>query len=638
MRRMSTEVGNAGRAMGRGLRGPMIAGLNSAKKSLGSLGSSMKHVLSLATSLGGAYVGISAVKQAVELQGIYRNLAFSINKISDGATTWQKVQTTIESTARATGQKATDLARAYKTVFEATGSSKMAASAIRAVGSASTATGENIDELANAAQIMARNFGISADGMEDAVDRIVEKTGIGGKALGDMSRRFGIVANEAHAAGVNGSQGISVLLGLMQKFDATSKGVKGMGEELAPAMKTFFQYTKDGTTQMKQLEKAGHFKFKANTSSFDKVRQILSQGQKAQTQALATYTGPARTFYDNLVRPFGEAVKKARAQGATMKEAQAAGLKAYDDSLKAAGAHSAEFGAKMKKAAADRMKNDPMVKLREAEETMAEAFTDPEMMSAIGSLAKDLPKVADGFAKLIKWVVSNPMLAGGGFLAAKTGGSFAAGFGGRASVSFAKSSVKGVGVMIAEDAAKSGAWKTAGKAIGVVAAAAVAYEIGKSQIDKELGKFEGNLKELAQARADVQTLIKFGGAPEAKLKAMQHLSDVEKKVNAEKTSTTTQVLGSTAAWVTGDPTMAPDYRKNKMVAGADADMKALMSTMTSDGKKVGNAHEQAAKSAAHLKTATDQAAAALRKLGHNGPGRGPVGAGPTVPGATPKHG
>lgn len=605
-RRLSQEATRQGRRIGSALGRPLRGGINAATKSLGGMADSLGHVLKMAGTLGTAFVMTHGVHEALDLQEQFRNMAFSISKVTGHAMRWQTVQQKVAAASRATGQTSADLARAFDTVFKSTGDVTMATKAMYAVGTASTASGDDIDVLANAAQLMGRNFGVGAGQMQDAMARIIEKTGKGGRSIDQMSRRFGVMANEASAAGIHGVKGISLLLGIMERFDATNKkaGIKGMGEELAPAMKTFFQYAKDGTTQMKQLEKSGHFKFKIGTTAFEKVREILEHGKPAQVQALATFTGPARTFYDNLVKPFDTAVKEARKRGATMKEAQAEGLRAYDASLKKMAAHNENFNRQLQEAAANRKKNDPMLQMKKAEETLAQAFLDPRMMDAVKKLSADLPMLAQKFGKLVDWMVSNPFAGVGAIV------------GGKVAADVAKAALgnvlkKGVSKMFTGRGLELGA---------ITLAVATAYmEV------QELKKTEAAVHTTAGLQAQAANVLKGGNAKAA--------PELMKRIQAQIRTVQGQSPGyleQAEAWMTG--TNAGQLQKTELmslkgnllaiqkrfhldkngqpIAAASKELAGV----AKEGKRVADAHGHAAKEADNLRMATRRATVAADKF------------------------
>ena len=109
-------------------------------------------------TFGGALGGGALVKNALEMQGIYRNIAFTLSKLPGVTMSWEQVQDMVTQRADETGQKSEDIARAFHSVVMATGNLSYSADALDSIGLAATASGENIDSLATATELMQRKF------------------------------------------------------------------------------------------------------------------------------------------------------------------------------------------------------------------------------------------------------------------------------------------------------------------------------------------------------------------------------------------------------------------------------------------------------------------------------------------------
>lgn len=500
LQQIGDKTRSIGLQLGRYLKQPVEAGLGAMKSSISSTVSSAKTLATTAAGIAGGFSVASSIKGGMQLQATYRDLANQINRLRDTGLRWNDVQVMIETTAARVRKDPELLAAAFKEVYAATGDLEYSRKAIGAIGTASRATGEDVVKLAMPIQLAARKFGVAASEVEEATARIIEKIGVGGADLDTLNMRFAVMAGEASAAGLKGKEGLSALLGIMLKLDST------IGEKASPGLKALFQYLKDNTSQLKGLEKQSGLKFEVDTSAFDKLRKIIGSA-KGRKAAEYVFTADSRVVYDTLVEPFKQAFKAAKAKGASVKEATEAGYAAYDAEMAKMTASTAKFS-KLQEQAADRLKNDPAAMMESAMLDLKLAFTKPEMIGAMKSLAEVLPPVVEGLTKLVDFTVKNPWTTAGLFV----GGKAALAGGSAFTVSFAKKSITGVGAKIAADAAAHGAWsaaggvlaKAAGPAIAVAAAAYIAYEIDKALTKREKGEARVAVGGAVAATGDVK--------------------------------------------------------------------------------------------------------------------------------------
>lgn len=619
LRQVSREASRVGTQIGRAISVPLKAGFAAGRNAAGALMNDIKGALKAATSLGGAIGAGAGVKNALEMRSIYADLAFNISKTGKEAVTWQQIQTAIEPVALRTSRTSHEMAGAFKEVFEATGDAEFTKASMDTIADAANATGYSVTQLANAAQIMQRKFGASTQDMPDMMAAFVEKVGVGGASIDSMGPKFAAMAGEAAAAGLKGKEGMSTLLGVMVALDSR------VGEKAAPGLKMLLERLKKGSSELKNIEKKSKLEFGADTSAFDKIRAMLSG--KGRTVIEASLTGDSRTVFDELAKPFDEAMRKAKEGGATTKEATAAGLAAFDKAMEEAG-RSSLTAAKIAEDSQKRQE-EPQRKLQKAMETFYQAFTKPEMLSAMDELSQSLPKLAEGMAKIVEFVTRNPLLAGGLYAGARVGGSAAGAAVQSTALTVSKKAFAGIGAMIAEDAAKSGKWATAGKAIGVAAAALLAYELGKNQIDKALNKDQELLSKLNIATERARTIAADPQATKKeKTAALNELRAAKAAKEREGTSTLGAVFGGAAALITGDKSLDPAERGAQSRAKAGQMIEVL-------GGQLGDTSDNARRAAAAfdlMTTTATRAAAELNKIkgaptGSNGlppqPPRGP---------------
>lgn len=437
--------------MERALTSPLSAGLSSVKKSItgmfSSINSSVKGTLKLGASLA---TGVM-VKRALDLQGIYRNISFTLAKLPGVAMSWEQVQGLINKSADETGQKSEAIADAFHAVVKATGNLSYSAASLDAIGTAATASGENTEHLAKAAELMNRKFNIGNKDIQSGLTAFLQLTGSGGKSLDELTGKFAVMAGEAAAAGMQGVPGLQQLLGLLINLDST------IGEKADPGLKAMFQTMKKGSVQLKRLQKEGRIKFDADDSGMDKIAKMLTT-TKARAAAELVFTADSRQVFDTLAKPFDDAFKQAQSLGMSRAESVESGLKAFYENINKASQVTMTWNDVQQKAT-DRMAQDPSVKLRQAVEKVEQAFAKPKMISAIDTITEKLPVLAEKLAAAIEWIVDNPGTALATGVGLKIGG---AAVGGAASTA--------IGNAIKKKAAAQAAAKAAAGGVGTAAA------------------------------------------------------------------------------------------------------------------------------------------------------------------------
>jgi hypothetical protein len=235
-------------------------------------------------------------------------------------------------------------------------------------------------------------------------------------------------------------------------------------------------------------------------------------------------------------------------------------------------------------------------------------MAQPKTLEALNKLATQLPKVAEGMAKLISFVVENPMLAGSLYAGGRVGGAAAGAALQNVTHTISKKAFDGIGEMIAKDAAASGGWATAGKALGMAAAALTAYEVGKKLIDQSL---EGDDKALSKLKVATSVAERVAGdataSPEAKRKALAELLAARREHLNTPMSAATATFGKAAAFLTGDDALNPEVRSLNASKGA------AQMTRVLEGQ-LGGAGDEAKAAAEAFKAVTNAARAAATEM------------------------
>lgn len=518
MRQLVTKTKQAGTKMGKALSGPMKAGFKEATTSMKGMLDGLTGHMKTAATLGGAISIGKFVKDAVEMQTVYRNIEHNLSKVNSHVKSWRDVQEMIQPIADRTGQDVVSMAQAFNTVFGATGDLEYTKAVLEGIGTVATVSGQDAAKYGELMQIAYRKFGVAGEEANELLAKLDRQMGIGGMSIDDMSAQFGVMATEAAEAGFKGADGMARLVGLVGALD---------DENATPALKQMFAILKDGTSAAVNLQKNAGIKFTADMDAIDKVRETLKSARGRKTAELA-FTGDVRRVYDTLIKPFDEAVEDGKKQGLKGKALTQAGLKAFDDAMAKLGAETANY-TDLQIKAAKRIEDDPSVAMRKALNKMATAFQDKRMMDAIERLAKMLPGVADGFVGIMDFILRNPMLSAGGFVGAKLG------------ISFAQGALVSAGTKIGAAAVpllKSGAFSAgtkmgvAAKVALVAAAAYIGFEVGKAIAEKFWSDREAMDKAASETDIAAHNALRSGDAQEQQRALKQvrdQIADLEKE-------------------------------------------------------------------------------------------------------------
>ena len=401
MKKTERQVAQSGKRMGQKLGKEMDNGFKKGQKALVSMGKSMGRMIKQVGTLGAAFATGALVRDSVEIHKKFQDISFLLSRFPDQAKSWEQVQNMITGAANRTTRTTMEMAGAFEQVYKDVGDASYAAESLDMIGRAATATGAPVEQLATVAGMIKRKWGLTGKAAEEAMAQFVEGSNRGGLSLDSLSSRLDLVAGEAAEMGMD----ISELLGTISRLDDV------MGEMAPRGIKTMLMYMKEGTTQAKELEKAGRFKFTPDMDALDRIRMIIDS-PKAQKVALKTFTDTSRTAFDELRKPFTETLEASKKAGDTDKIAHEKAMAAFDKMV--GSIRKTEMTASdLDRMYSKRVQSDPSVKLRIAINKVRDAFAQPKMIDAIGKLADKLPGLAKAVADLIGFIVDNPLGAAG---------------------------------------------------------------------------------------------------------------------------------------------------------------------------------------------------------------------------------
>jgi hypothetical protein len=645
------------------------------KADLTGIAGQLKSVGGMALSLGGAFSVGSALKGVVDLRSGFSELALRMELTSKGAVKWQDLQKSAQAAASLTTRSTDEMRESMAKVYSATGDKQFAVDSMVAIGTAATATGKSVEEVANIAQVLNRKFGATAKELPAMLERVFEKADSGGMTFEQLSGSLDEMAGAAQRAGLKGSQGLTFMLETTRQLDAklgagkTAAGLQGIFDVL--------EQTPEKTRNLELLLNRGNMlnimqgnssavRFGKDEGAIERTRKIITKytdvsdpltqmtnplaakrGGVVVSQFKDMFQGDSKRVMQELLDPFEAAFKGARKEGKSVSEARKIAMEAFDTNIQKL-SESAATGAKLQAAAAAAAE-DPKRKFAQALQELNDAFTSsPEVQSAIQDLAKSLPGLAKEVGGWVKWAAKNPLEAVMAALAARvamTGGQ-----------SLATSAAQGALNKFASslEATAAGTGSTLQKlaaAAGIAAAAFAAYKAGEYAIDKAFKGTEAMDTDIAMA--DIAT--RKGAPIEEKKRALEKAKATQASMGSWSGLLSEGVEGAFGV-LSGDREGVAKRQGNRRLktdntvailereiadderrrAGGGAGGSAASSGGKADGgaaphKEAAAAHKDAARGLSSAAKALEQASSRLQ-TGAGGGANGLPGKGPTGPG------
>jgi hypothetical protein len=619
LRKMVQGFKGAGRQISTSMKASFKEGFKGAKRGFEGLAKDSAGLMKTAATLGGAFTVVGLAKQAIELQQKYRDLAVSIGSATGEAVRWQDVQDTIQGAAEKTNRTSEEMAAAFDTINKATQNAEFAAAALIPIGQHATASGKDVLLLADSVQVLQRKFNLAAKDIPGALSVIESKVDQGGELLESLPAKLDQLSAAAVGVGFEGEKGFSQLLGLLQALDSKTY-------DATAGLRQMFEQVADGTTNVESFKKATGIKFEVDDSALDRMRKALAAGKGDKFQQ-AFAGGGAGPVFRELSEPFKQAFKIAKNSGLTTKLATEAGLKAFDAQVRELTATSRDWES-IQKLAKDRADSDPAAKFREAQERLLKAFTSEEMLGALERLAQQLPKVADGLAKLVTFVLDNPYLSGAGFVGAKVGGSALsasiASVWGDATKGVGKSAAsqgKKVAESISQAVAKQGFGNVAVKSMavagGITAAAIAGVAIGTALAEEVGDDFDAAGKGanwLMPAVSDAQTDIEMGRDLQPAVERLENALRMSEQIRSKEELFLGLTPGDLASLLFS-PAGLMLKRAAEDNLSSESEARQMLETVKATIEAQKNSGKDASDAVAELATSSREAARALTMIG-----------------------
>lgn len=382
-----------------------------------AMGGAARTAMRYAVSLGGAFTVGNAIKGAVQLQRSYRQIAFGVREANGAMLKAVDVQKLVERTAAATGNKNEDMAQSFRDMLDATGDLDFSRKVLGAVGTTATGTGAELGTVGELADQMHTKFGVSAEGMLDAMAQVYGAAKQGGPNFNQYAEAISGVGAELLAAGVKGQKGLDFMLGALVATDDEFKSIPKQVAGLKAVLR--------GLSEKSELKKlAGNLgidskKLINEPDAIARLRRIFSTGKKGADAVLAPlHEGEEkRTMEILFTNPFKKALKEAEATGLKGQSAIDAALVVFDKGLGEFGKSSMDAAELVRRA--DEERRSPEGQLTAALNRLGKAFAQPPIIKAIDDLAVHLPKLAELVADIVGFAAAHPIIAGGAAVGGK---------------------------------------------------------------------------------------------------------------------------------------------------------------------------------------------------------------------------
>lgn len=523
MKRMTSAVKSAGLQMGKALKEPMNKGLSAVRSSMGSMLDDLKGGLKTAATLGGAVSFGVMIKGAVESQSAYIALAHSISNYSGKATKALDVQKMVNDISMRTGTTIGNLRIQLSKLEAIPGGLKEIAPALERAAMQTKRLGIEGEYVDSVARTYSRLFAKGVVKTAEEAEILTEQINKFGRAV------LGVDPDEAidpmdiaeYGAFINrmnsGLGETNALLGM------TGGQVKDMGqawmflEEVGLALATT-----EGLDKLRKSTKLSKKDINLTKGAVENLLVVLEKKGPQAFKALLDSFGP-----DEAKLALSEVIGKEiliKAEAGKLSKAEwelrIEGIRGELDKAK-----NAVFDFKSIEETNNKLMNTSSANMNRALTNLSMAFAEPKMMKAINDITRELPKLAEGFAGIIKWVIDRPSQAAASYLLIRVSAVFvsaavksaaAAGMtkimailAAQAAAGKASGSLLGLGKG-AGKGAMAGALGASALGVGIAAAlgAAAGYGIFKLALEPALEDGFDNLKDTTNRLGDVSYALR----------------------------------------------------------------------------------------------------------------------------------
>ncbi len=395
-----------------------------ADKTSSKFGEMGKHIRGVAVGLGLVHVGMKAFEflkdglvDAVKTEDQYKRIAFRIQAGTGKMAEWRDVMGDVISVNQKWGNDVDKLGEAYETLLKEVGTRDFAKTGLDMVGKMAAASGEDVNMLANAAVKLSENWKIGGKDMEGAMTAVLSLTNQGGILMEEFVQQSERMGPGLQKAGLTGSiEGLSQVIGFMNLGESRMK-TKRQG---AAATAQLLDLLSPGNNPILDIEKrkaltmtgvSGEVAMNKKLTAFDQIKEVM-KATRGDSQLISQgFKGPMGDLMIGLGEIFQEGRKEAKgpAHGGAVspKARMEAGLAALDAAFKSSAQvvlSKAQVDEKAKQNA-----ESASAQWDKAMGQLKEAFSKPEIVTALSNMASLLPKGAQAFSALVDgiiWVAS----------------------------------------------------------------------------------------------------------------------------------------------------------------------------------------------------------------------------------------
>lgn len=664
---MGTNVASAGKRMGTSLGTGLKAGIQDARASLKSMLSELKGGLKTAATLGGAIGFGTLVKGAVDAEDRAARLGSTLSVMRGTMVNTTSAQELLNRVTKRTKTSFDEVGKAANILAGVKDPKQFEEALVR--------SSQQAKRLGTDVSIVAKtHLGLLTKGVVKTAkeaEGVTQQFAILGRTI------LGVDPDEAidptdirEAVAFTNRANISIADTLTILGAVGGKTLKDLGEST--------ETVEELANVFRQMGSLGDFRKKlkiapedlnTSKSAVENMLTVLKTGGPDAFKKMLTEFGSERNK-DALRQLLGDALTTKVETGTATKEEIAIRAVALEKSIEAGRKNSVDF-AKIQALNAE-LAGTAASNFQDALTEVQKAFQQPEMISAINSLAKSLPALAEGFAVLVQFAIKFPLLLAIIGIGGKAGAAGLPGFikgtfskagkggelGGAGGPSVINVSTATINVGAAGGAASVGETigksqgKSArkffnpadvGKVVGTLAAGAIAFEIGREAIEAAFKEKEKSDKKTSDLLVTSGGKFKTEEDREAALtSARKELAKVQEQrqggtIFGSKEQSVGEAaiqnftanlgrLGSALGLITKDE--ATDLGPAKQRLEKEKDLVATIATIEAAKKREADAADGLARSAG-------KAAKALDEVGKKGGGRGPKSTGDVLPGASP---
>lgn len=380
---LAAMVGKTKTAGGQ-MQSAVSGAFSNAGKAFGGVKNAIGSAMGAAGGIGGlgAVMGVSAlVNEAIQAEKRFRNLASAVTVSGKGVADYRSIMSAAQATAQKWGVSTEDVAAAMSTMFRDSGDLQQTISSMDRLAMLSQATGKPMEQLSGLVFDLSDKFGVADDQINETMSSLLAMTSDGNVSIDVVAGSMDKLARASKLAGVEGADGLRQMVAVAKEIES----VTGDGSGAIDLTTQVMAKLKANEALQKELKTKHDIDAKGNP--LDVLKAIMDKGEKSPDGALKILGG----------------VLKAD-QAAILSQALGGG--GIDRALKTSAVKGANLealgGANSQSGAAE---------IQRSIEALKTAFTQPQLLSSLTSLAALLPSVVDKFTSVVEFVSDHKMAA-----------------------------------------------------------------------------------------------------------------------------------------------------------------------------------------------------------------------------------